>query len=195
MLLEQFLRFLIFRSTFNARKTPDDVLDDLAYRNLRKDDNLSNPEQLGIVKDPNAVISSHSCWKHKMERKLKEPTPKVNPFPQIDYPVRNPKLLKAVSSQIRTLVRKQSLNANANSNNEILTYEDLISNPEILAAMKSEFGIEEIELTNERQNWQGKTRMTPARIAWRFSSFIAIRPLQSVWRWPGTDRVFEFNRF
>ena len=129
----------------------------MAYRNLRKDDNLSNPEQLGIVKDPNAVISSHSCWKHKMERKLKEPAAKVNPFPQIDYPVRNPKLLKAVSSQIRTLVRKQSLNANANSNNEILTYEDLISNPEILAAMKSEFGIEEIELTNERQNWQGKT--------------------------------------
>ena len=128
----------------------------MAYRNLRKDDNLKNPEQLGIVKDPNAVISSHSCWKHKMERKLKEPAPPVNPFPQIDYPVRNPKLLKAVSSQIRTLVRKQSLNANA-TGNEILTYEDLISNPEILAAMKSQFGIEEIELKNERPNWQGKT--------------------------------------
>ena len=126
----------------------------MAYRNLRKDDNPSHPEQLGIVKDPNAVISSHSCWKHKMEQRLKEPQ-KINPFPHIDYPVRNPKLLNALSTQIRKLIRKQSQNANAQTD-PILTYEDLLKNPEIMKSMKSEFGIEEAEL-KARPDWQGKT--------------------------------------
>ena len=45
-----------YRSTFNARKHPDTVLDDLAYRALRKDENYENPDNLGIVKDPNRDI-------------------------------------------------------------------------------------------------------------------------------------------
>ena len=48
---------MIYRATFNARKNHDTVLDDLAYRALRKDDNFNNPDNLGIVKDPNRDIT------------------------------------------------------------------------------------------------------------------------------------------
>ena len=46
-----------YRATFNARKNHDTVLDDLAYRALRKDDNFNDPDNLGIVKDPNRDIT------------------------------------------------------------------------------------------------------------------------------------------
>ena len=36
-----------YRSTFNAMRNPDIVLDDLAFRNLRKDDSLADPVTLG----------------------------------------------------------------------------------------------------------------------------------------------------
>ena len=61
-----FIKFFscFLRSTFNARKNPDTVLDDLAYRALRKDDNFENPDSLGIVKDPNRDIipSRFDIW-------------------------------------------------------------------------------------------------------------------------------------
>ena len=55
-----------YRPTFNARKHPDTVKDDMAFRALRKDGNLADPNHLGIVRDPNAPIPD-SCWRHKME--------------------------------------------------------------------------------------------------------------------------------
>jgi hypothetical protein len=64
-----------YKSTFNPMKTPDPFLDDLAVRNLRKDDARSTPDLLGIYKDPNIVTSS--CWRHKLQVSL---TASIQPF-------------------------------------------------------------------------------------------------------------------
>merc|ERR1719410_2953857 len=46
-----------YRSTFNRMRHPDLVKDDLAFRHLRKDEQLSDPGGLGIVKDPHGVLA------------------------------------------------------------------------------------------------------------------------------------------
>ena len=91
-----------YKSTFNAMKSPDPFNDDLAVRNLRKDDSRSTPDLLGIYKDPN--ITSNSCWRHKLEERLsKRPT-----SPLLFYPTKNSKLMAALSQTIAQTIRKQS---------------------------------------------------------------------------------------
>jgi hypothetical protein len=91
-----------YKSTFHAMKNPDPFLDDLAVRNLRKDDSRNTPDLLGIYKDPNIVPSS--CWQHKLEeRLLKRPS-----SPIVFYPNKNNKLMQALSQRIAQTIRKQS---------------------------------------------------------------------------------------
>ena len=93
-----------YKSTFNAMKSPDPFNDDLAVRNLRKDDSRNTPDLLGIYKDPNIV--SNSCWRHKLEERLaKRPS-----SPLVFYPSKNNKLMTVLSQKIADAIRRQSGN-------------------------------------------------------------------------------------
>jgi len=91
-----------YKSTFHAMKNPDTFLDDLAVRNLRKDDSRNTPDLLGIYKDPN--VTSSSCWQHKLEERLfRRPS-----SPLVFYPNKNNQLMQALSQKISQTIRKQS---------------------------------------------------------------------------------------
>jgi hypothetical protein len=58
-----------YRSTFHPMRNPDLVKDDLAFRHLRKDDQLtSDPSQLGIAPDPHGVIRPQRTWRPPSSR-------------------------------------------------------------------------------------------------------------------------------
>ena len=159
-----------YKSTFNAMKNPDTVLDDMAFRNLRRDENLSDPENLGIVRDPHRQIIPNSCWKHKMESKLNEKSDpsKDKQFPAVFYPHKNKKLLQALSKDIGKAIRKTSTNPHGGKEAKIVSYEELLKDPEALEQMKQNLGIEgdirEIlngdendQLVDGQPRWAGKT--------------------------------------
>jgi hypothetical protein len=159
-----------YRPTFNARKNPDTVMDDLAYRALRKDDNLSDPNHLGIVKDPNVITTNSSCWKHKMESKLNKPEERPQ-FPHVFYPGnRNSKLLQVLSDNIANVIRRQSGTARGGNETKVVTYDDLLKDPDVMASMKHALNIPEHEdvvmdndgdendkMVDGRPRWAGKT--------------------------------------
>jgi hypothetical protein len=58
-----------YRSTFHPMRNPDLVKDDLAFRHLRKDDQLTaDPSQLGIAPDPHGVIRPQRTWRPPSSR-------------------------------------------------------------------------------------------------------------------------------
>ncbi len=58
-----------YRSTFHPMRNPDLVKDDLAFRHLRKDDQLTaDPSQLGIAQDPHGVIRPQRTWRQPSSR-------------------------------------------------------------------------------------------------------------------------------
>ncbi|XP_040573145.1 uncharacterized protein [Lepeophtheirus salmonis] len=137
-----------YRSTFHAMQNPDTVLDDLAIRKLRKDGNLSDPNHLGIVKEPN--ITYHSCWKHKMLERQKSA-----PVEDVFYPDKNNPIMIALSKDIAEIIKKQSGIASAGDDDDIVTYDKLkltglnVSRPAVQEAA---------QLKNERKpEWSGKT--------------------------------------
>ena len=129
----------------------------LFFSALRKDDNANDPASLGIIKDPNAT-PHHSCWKHKMESQLMKPEPRST-FPAVFYPQRNPKLLQTLAQDIRNVIRKQSATRDGGQESKIVTYEDLLKDPNVMATMKKALEIQddpEDELINGKP-WAGKT--------------------------------------
>ena len=50
-----------YRSNFNAMRYPDTVKDDLAFRQLRKDSNHSDPDLLGIVRN-SSILLPRRAW-------------------------------------------------------------------------------------------------------------------------------------
>lgn len=148
-----------YKSTFNAMKNPDTVLDDLAYRALRKDSNPSHPESLGIVKDPNRPVSAHSCWKHKMEAKLKNGHGnEAKQFPAVFYPKRNKVLLEALANDISLVAKRSSQTPNGGKEAKVITYEDLIQDPEVMQSMKQSLGItDDPQELKDTKEWSGKT--------------------------------------
>ena len=91
-----------YKSTFHAMKNPDTFTDDLAVRNLRKDDSRNTPDLLGIYKDPN--VSANSCWQHKLQERLR----RRPSSPLVFIPTKNNKLMQALAQQITQTIRKQS---------------------------------------------------------------------------------------
>ena len=127
------------------------------FSSLRKDDNANDPASLGIIKDPNAP-PHHSCWKHKMESQLMKSEPRST-FPAVFYPQRNPKLLQTLAQDIRNVIRKQSATRDGGQESKIVTYEDLLKDPNVMATMKKALEIQddpEDELINGKP-WAGKT--------------------------------------
>ena len=153
------------RSTFRASKNPDVVLDDMAFRSLRKDSNLSDPGTLGVVKDPNmSNLHMHSCWHHKM--KAREYARETDTGPYVFYPKKNQAVLKSLSEQIAQIIKKQSGNPQGGEEEQIVTYEDL-RDPKVYEAMKYTLNIIEKETNGqncdtaeeedeEEEDWKGK---------------------------------------
>lgn len=152
-----------YRSTFNAMRNPDLVKDDLAFRNLRKDSNHSEPSALGIVKDPNVEDKVHSCWLHRrLESEYKDEVDPNEMTPYVFYPKKNQNLLKALSEHIAQVIRKQSHSSSAQGdpNEVVFSYEDL-RDPEIMKAVKQSLDIQESEEDilreeQEKLEWKGK---------------------------------------
>ncbi len=157
-----------YKSTFNAMKNPDPVLDDLGFRSWRKDGNLSDPGSLGIVKDPNTshLVEHSSCWLHKrIEAEYKRDGDKG---PCVFYPKKNQALLKSLSEHIAQIIKKQSASGSGGSgHDEIITYEDL-RDPKVAEAMKYTLGVIEEDQSRAKskkaddeeeddpQDWSGK---------------------------------------
>ena len=108
-----------YRSTFHPMKNPDVVKDDLAFRVLRKDSNLGDPDTLGIVKDPHGVIQPARVWppdpKLQRERESRGPV--------VFYPNRHNLVMQSLSSDIAQIIRKQSCKPGA-AEAELVNYEE-----------------------------------------------------------------------
>lgn len=154
-----------YRSTFHAMRNHDTVLDDLAFRALRRDDNLTDPGQLGIVKDPNNVVPTSSCWRHKMEEEgghsHRRPT-----SPLVFYPNRHNKLMQSLSENIAKVIRKQSGQPRGGMESKVVSYEDCMKDPDVMETMKyvlhvpkeeENTGDENDEIIEGKPRWAGKT--------------------------------------
>ena len=106
-----------YRSTFHPMKNPDLVKDDLAFRQLRKDDNPSDPDHLGIVKDPHGIILPRRVWPFKQESKSSHPDFYPNPN-------RHTKVMRSLSEGMTEIIRKQSSKPSAEMNN-LFSYQDI----------------------------------------------------------------------
>lgn len=144
-----------YKSTFNAMKIPDTFQDDMAVRNLRKDSFKSEPNLLGIYKDPN--ISSHSCWQHKAQERLS----RRSTSPLVFRPTKNNELIRALSEKISLAVQKQSRNPSAKCEpDEMITYDDLLRDPSLMKTTRRRLlhcTEEELEEMSKRPEWSGKT--------------------------------------
>ena len=148
-----------YRSTFHAMRNPDLVLDDLAFRNLRRDGNVSDPNHLGIVRDPNKdSIVSNTCWQHhQTERETREE--EKGPF--VFYPNKHNAIMKNLSGHIAQLIRKQAGIPGGGDEAKIITYKDL-KNPEIFEAMKYTLNLMDAEEKKKKaeeegeEDWEGK---------------------------------------
>ena len=90
------------------------------------------------------MILFFSCWKHKMESKLNERRPSdsnMNQFPAVFYPKRSKKLLHALANDISDVIRKTSTTANGGKEAKVVTYEDLIKDPQVMETMKTRLGL------------------------------------------------------
>ena len=117
-----------YRSTFNSMRNPDLVKDDLAFRHLRKDENLlEDPSQLGIVKDPHGLISPTTNWPPNNQETRRSP-------PIIYYPNKNNQIMRSLSGNIAQIIKKQSCRPGARLD-DIITYQHL-NNPLVYDSMK-----------------------------------------------------------
>eukprot|EP00092_Neocalanus_flemingeri_P028135 GFUD01030555.1.p1 GENE.GFUD01030555.1~~GFUD01030555.1.p1 ORF type:complete len:1478 (+),score=209.49 GFUD01030555.1:136-4569(+) len=114
-----------YRSTFHPMRNHDIVKDDLAFRHLRKDGNLSDPDHLGIVKDPNGLI---------MPRRLWPPNQGNRSSPIVFYPNKHNQVMRSLSENIAQIIKKQSAKPAADLN-DIITYQDL-QDPIVYDCMK-----------------------------------------------------------
>ena len=112
---------------------------------LRKDDNVSDPNSLGIIKDPNAIPNYHSCWKHKMESQMNKPE-EIPAFPAVFYPNRNHKLLQTLAKDISNVIRKQSGTPGGGQDSKLVTYDDLLKDPDVMISMKKALNIQVIRM-------------------------------------------------
>jgi len=114
-----------YRSTFHPMRNHDIVKDDLAFRVLRKDENLSDPHHLGIVKDPNGLIMPRRLW----------PPNQVNrSSPVVFYPNKHNQVMRSLSENISQIIKKQSSKPSAGLN-DIIKYQDL-QDPLVYDCMK-----------------------------------------------------------
>jgi len=114
-----------YRSTFHPMRNHDVVKDDLAFRVLRKDENLSDPDHLGIVKDPNGLI---------MPRRLWPPNQANRSSPVVFYPNKHNQVMRSLSENIAQIIKKQSSKPSAGLN-DIIKYQDL-EDPLVYDCMK-----------------------------------------------------------
>ena len=102
-----------YRSTFHAMRTPDTVKDDLAFRILRKDANTSDPDLLGIVKDPHGLILPRRMWQYQ--------EPRSSPIRFLNS---HTKATRSLSEGITEVILRQS--ANPSAENNIISYHDVV---------------------------------------------------------------------
>ena len=105
-----------YRSTFHPMRNHDVVKDDLAFRILRKDENLSDPDHLGIVKDPNGLIMPRREW---------PPNQANRSSPVVFYPNKHNQVMRSLSENIAQIIKKQSSKPSAGLN-DIIKYQDLV---------------------------------------------------------------------
>ena len=117
-----------YRSRFHPMRNPDLVKDDLAFRGLRKDDSLDQPDQLGIVQDPHGIIINTRPW---------PPEQQPGPGPVIFYPNRYNEVMQSLSENIAQIIRKQSGQPGAGLED---TLQDL-SDPLVMDCMKLSMNI------------------------------------------------------
>ena len=98
-----------------------------------------------------------------MESKLNERRPSdsnMNQFPAVFYPKRSKKLLHALANDISDVIRKTSTTANGGKEAKVVTYEDLIKDPQVMETMKTRLGLSTffysftIIFKCERQSWE-----------------------------------------
>jgi len=131
-----------YRSTFHPMRNPDTVKDDAAFRALRKDSNLySDPESLGIFKDPNISPYVSSCWKHQIDESVSRCSKDGRQSPTVFYPNRNNKVMQSLSNNAVMQIKKQSVQAGAGDPDAIITYDDLLNDPDLMEAVKYNLGI------------------------------------------------------
>jgi len=114
-----------YRSTFHPMRNPDLVKDDLAFRHLRKDENQSDPDHLGIVKDPNGLIMPRRLWPTNQENRSS---------PVVFYPNKHNQVMRSLSENMTQIIKKQSAKPAADLN-DIITYQDL-QDPLVYDCMK-----------------------------------------------------------
>ena len=139
-----------YRSTFRPMRNPDVVKDDLAYRVLRRDSNLGDPETLGIVRDPHGTIQPARVWppdrEGQRERESRGPT--------VFYPNRHSQVLQSLSTDIAAIIRKQSSKPGAEEE-ELVSYEDELLVKDCMRAAR------EAMRREKRVNTGGKFKRSP----------------------------------
>ena len=73
-----------------------------------------------------------------MQRPEERPT-----FPAVFYPNRNHKLLQVLAKDISNVIRKQSCTSGGGNDSKLVTYEDLLKDPEVMASMKKALDIQD----------------------------------------------------
>ena len=80
-----------------------------------------------------------------MESKLNAPRPaetdKNMKFPAVFYPYRSKKLLHALANDMSDVIRKTSTTPNGGKEAKVVTYEDLLKDPEVMESMKKNLGL------------------------------------------------------
>lgn len=152
-----------YRSTFHPMKNPDVVKDDLAFRVLRKDSNLGDPDTLGIVKDPHGVIQPARVWPPDPELQRE----KESRGPVVFYPNRHNLVMQSLSSDIAQIIRKQSCKPGA-AEAELVNYEEDLLVKDCMRAAKEAMKRDSRstgtsifkkspKTSRRRGKWQGKT--------------------------------------
>merc|ERR1719367_1705283 len=152
-------------------RNPDTVKDDEAVRSLRIESNLySDPESLGIFKDPNIPPYVSSCWKHQLDESVSRCSKDGRQSPTVFYPNRNNKVMQSLSNNAVMQIKKQSVQASAGDPDAIITYDDLLNDADLMEAVKYNLGItgknntaelDETDCNDDPANknlaWKGKT--------------------------------------
>ncbi len=158
-----------YRSTFHSMRNPDLVLDDLAFRNLRRDESLMrDPSSLGVRdlgKERQELRTARSAIEHqeRAESQEREEYQKSRD-PVVFYPNRHNAVMKSLSAHIAQIIRKQSGNPDAGGDDDeaIVTYEDLKRNPAMYECMRYTLNIIKAEEEERKKRemeeveWNGK---------------------------------------
>ena len=95
-----------------------------------------------------------------MESQMQKPEPRST-FPAVFYPNRNHKLLQALAKDISNVVRKQSATPGGGQDSKLVTYDDLIKDPDVMESMKKALDIQDDppidEMIDGKPRWAGKT--------------------------------------